>query len=298
MTTTTQQTPSNPALDFANAIREETDNGLELIEILHDIAQGNDPKATANDRITAANILADRGFGKCPRQIDPNPAPTPKSDANDVGAIRESPSVPAANPRPVTQIKDSLDQALGPAPTTHSPQSTNHYSQSTIHFTIQQHIIEITNNGQTIRDTLKEIARAKDDPKVTPYHRARAARILLDRLLGTDSALEKRTKPYVRPVRHIDPDDLAEFRAKLQRMEDEGTLTPYPDGRRDNITVPEIPEWFDPTPYLDEASEKFEADIKMRLERQKAWPAIEERRRKKLAKIYPSHSEDGKPPDP
>ncbi len=301
MTTTTQQTPSNPALDFANAIREETDNGLELIEILHDIAQGNDQKATPNDRITAANILADRGFGKCPRQIDPNPAPTPKSDANDandVGAIRESPSVPDANPRPVTQIKDSLDQTLGPAPTTHSPQSTNHYSQSTIHFTIQQHIIEITNNGQTIRDTLKEIARAKDDPKVTPYHRARAARILLDRLLGTDSALETRTKPYVRPVRQIDPDDLAEIDAKLQRMEDEGILTPYPDGHRDNITVPEIPEGFDPTPYLKEASEKFKADIKMQLERQKAWPAVEERRRKKLAKIYPSHSEDDKPPDP
>ena len=30
----------NPALDFANAILAETNNGLELIEILHDIAQG------------------------------------------------------------------------------------------------------------------------------------------------------------------------------------------------------------------------------------------------------------------
>ena len=43
---------------------------------------------------------------------------------------------------------------------------------------------------------------------------------------------------------------------------------------------------------------KFEADIKLRLERQKQWPEIEERRRKKLAQIYPSHSEDDKPPDP
>ena len=74
MTTTTQQIPSNPALDFANAILAETNNGLELIEILHDIAQGNDEDATTNDRITAANILADRGLGKYPKQP---PAPTP-----------------------------------------------------------------------------------------------------------------------------------------------------------------------------------------------------------------------------
>ena len=71
-----------------------------------------------------------------------------------------------------------------------------------IHFTIQQHILEITNNGQTLRDTLLEIARDKDHPRscpeqdpvlsmskgrrVTPYHRRRAISILLDRALGTD----------------------------------------------------------------------------------------------------------------
>ena len=83
MTTSTQQIPSNPALDFANAILEETNGGLELIEILHDIAQGNDEDATTNDRITAANILADRGLGKYPKQ-PPAPNPIPKTDDNDV----------------------------------------------------------------------------------------------------------------------------------------------------------------------------------------------------------------------
>ncbi len=298
MTTATQQTTSNPALHFANMVRERTNDALDLIDILHDIAQGKDKRATPNDRITAANILLDRGLGKCPKQIDPNPAPTPKSDANDandVGAIRESPSVPAANPRPVTQIKHALNETLGPAPKADSPLKTN----NSLLKTIQQHILTITNDGQTLCDTLEEIARAKDDQSVTPYHRARAARILLDRLLGT--ALETRTaekKPYVRPVRQIDPDDLAEIDAKLQQMEDEGILTPDYDNPGPPINVPEIPEGFDPTPYLDEASEKFEADIKMQLERQKAWPAIEERRRKKLAQIYPSHSEDDKPPEP
>ena len=51
MTTTTQQPPSNPALDFANSILEVTNNGLELIEILRDIANDCDEKATTNDRI-------------------------------------------------------------------------------------------------------------------------------------------------------------------------------------------------------------------------------------------------------
>ena len=139
MTTTTQQIPSNPALDFANAILEETNGGLELIEILHDIAQGNDEDATTNDRITAANILADRGLGKCPKQ-PPAPNPNPKTD--DVGAIRESPpAVPhdqPESPRLVTQIKDALQDSLGPAPTpsTHSPLSTSHYPLATIHYNL------------------------------------------------------------------------------------------------------------------------------------------------------------------
>ena len=88
MNTIAQQFPANPALDFANSILEETNGGLELIEILHDIAQGIDQDATTNDRIAAANILADRGFGKSPRQISPNPGPTPEpapeTDNNDV----------------------------------------------------------------------------------------------------------------------------------------------------------------------------------------------------------------------
>ena len=53
MTTSTQQMPSNPALDFANAILEETNGGLEIIDMLHDIAQGvrqNSTPVTASTR--------------------------------------------------------------------------------------------------------------------------------------------------------------------------------------------------------------------------------------------------------
>ncbi len=365
MTTTTQQTPSNPAIDFANMVLAETDNAREIIDLLHDIAQGQRQNSTTRDRINASRILLDRGLGKCPKQpldidvdtdnqsddtdnqsddtdnqsddtdnqsddtdnqsddtdnqsddtdnqsddtdnqsddTDNQSDDTDnQSDDTDVGAIRESPQPDTPeSPGLVTQLDQSLQDQLGPPPTIHNPQSTKDSPLSPIHHAIQKHILDITDNGRTIMVALRDICRAPDgDPKVKDSHRVTAGRMLLDRILGTGRALEApQKKPYVRPVRQIDPDDLAEARAEIQRMKDEGILTPDPNAPPIPGPVPEIPEGFDPTPYLKEASEKFWANIDMTLERQKAWPAIEERRRKKLAQIYPSHSEDDKPPDP
>ena len=349
MTTTTQQPPSNPALDFANSILEVTNNGLELIEILRDIANDCDEKATTNDRIAAANILTDRAFGKCPKQVSPSPDPTPEADDNDVGAIRESPPAKPESPRLVTQIDDALHDSLGPAPNAHTPPrhsrangNPESYDVSdspeyetpdpsdpySIHFTIQQHILAITNNGQMLRDVLLEIARTEDDPKdcpeprrrVTPYHRRRAASLLLDRLLGTDpNALHSGVCPDCRqkwtthPGSHdhsepstvekvedlrSDEERWAKIEADLKRMEDEGILTPDPNGSPIDISNYRMPKDFDSTPYEEEEAASFKAEIKLRLERQKQWPEIEERRRKKLEQIYPSHSDDDdSPPD-
>ena len=123
MTTSTQQIPSNPALDFANSILEVTNNGLELIEILRDIAE-DDETATTNDRIAAANILNDRAFGKSPRQIspkpDPNPEPDPETDDNPEPAEGEVGACPERSRR-VTQIDETLNQSLGPHPALHNP---------------------------------------------------------------------------------------------------------------------------------------------------------------------------------
>ena len=77
MNRTTQHISPNPARDFADAIRAETNNGRDLIDLLHDISQGG-YGANHNDRITAANTLLDRGLGKCPKQspaTDSNPNP-------------------------------------------------------------------------------------------------------------------------------------------------------------------------------------------------------------------------------
>ena len=347
MTTSTQQPPSNPALDFANSILEVTNNGLELIEILRDIANDCDEKATTNDRIAAANILTDRAFGKCPKQVSPSPDPTPDpapETDNGVEALREAPSAKPESPRLVTQIDDALHDSLGTPPSAHTPPrhsrangNPESYDVSdspeyetpdpsdpySIHFTIQQHILAITNNGQMLRDVLLEIARTEDDPedcpeprrRVTPYHRRRAASLLLDRLLGTDpNALHSGVCPDCRqkwtthPDSHDNPQQSIveeepfdkevweEIIADLNQLEEDGVITLDPNAPKTDHST--YMKWTDEeiAPYADEVAAKFDAEIALRVERQKQWPEIEERRRKKLAQIYPSHT-DGEQPD-
>ena len=363
MTTATQQIPSNPALDFAQSILDVTNNALDLIEILNEIAE-DEEKAGTNDRITAANSLMDRVFGKRPKQLFPNPDPPPETDDNDVEALRESPTLresPRANPtdgpespRLVTQIDDSLNQSIGPAPrahttTRHSRESGNPlnvsplespdpFAPNSIHFTIQKHILAITNNGQTLRDTLLDIAKADDDPRITPYHRRRATIILIDRALGTDPtpvlrAVQERPEPgqsdsdypdyppgYVfdptkdciycsqslnMPEGHegehrFDHEGMAKALEEVERMLEEQGITRDPNPPKIDypISMPSK-EWVaNNIDVIREETAKFQEEIKLRIERRKAWPAIEERRRKKLAQIYPSHSEnDGEQPD-
>ena len=354
MTTTAQHISPNPALDFAQSILEVTNNGLELIEILRDIANDCDEKATTNDRIAAANILTDRAFGKCPKQVSPSPDPTPEADDNGVEALREAPSAKPESPRLVTQIDDALNDSLGPPPSAHTPprhsrangnpesydvsdspeyETPDPFDPYSIHFTIQQHILAITNNGQMLRDILLEIARAcpepvegaEDDPedcpeprrRVTPYHRRRAASLLLDRLLGTDpNALHSAVCPDCRrkwtthPGSHDHPEQSIveeepfdkevweEIIAELNQLEEAGIITPDPDAPEVDMSA--YMKWTDEqiAPYAAEVAAKFDAEIALRVERQKQWPEIEERRRKKLAQIYPSHSDDdGDPPD-
>ena len=346
MTTATQQIPSNPALEFAQSILDVTNNGLELIEILRDIAQDTGEVASTNDRIAATNILNDRAFGKSPKQITPsagpNPDPTPETDANYV----EPPAKPES-PRLVTRIDESLNRSLGPAPSAsqHTPQTPDSFDPNSIHFTIQQHILAITNNGQMLRDILLEIARAcpepvegaEDDPeaspehepalskskgrRITPYHRRRAVILLLDRALGADPALirngvcpdcrqrwtthpdshsRSEPSPDPAPVEDLRSDEerLAAIEADLNKMIEEGILTPDPNAPPIDISAYRMPKDFDITPYAAEEAAAFRAEIELRIERQKQWPEIEERRRKKLAQIYPSHSDDeDKAPD-
>ena len=354
--TTTQQISPNPAIDFAQSILDVTNNGLELIEILRDIAE-DEEKANTNDRITAADTLMDRVFGKRPKQLYPNPDPAPSTESEPDPESAESDNHAnhssdisrsgPESPRLISQVNDSLNDTLGPAPTAQNPLSLEgegwgEGEKNSIHFIIQQHILDITNNGQTLRDTLLKIARTEDDPRVTPYHRRRAAGILIDRALGTDPTpvltavrslpeldLSDEDYPDYPPGYVFDPtkdciycsqslnmpeghegehrfdhEGFAEAVAEINRMMEEEGLplfdptNPPKSDHPINISSPSKKWVANNIDLIREASDKFDEKIKLRVERQKAWPAIEERRRKKLAEMYPSHSEDdGEPPD-
>ena len=198
---------------------------------------------------------------------------------NDVGAIRESPE----------------------------HENTDTYS---LQSSIQDYIIEITNDGDTLVDVLMDIAYADpDDPKVKPFHRRYADRILMDRAFGTDPTAVRSaadglvlTGDYPEHKISIQKDDedepfdeevWKEIIAELKQLEEDNNLPPDRPVPKIDYSYYLPPDDFDLTPYLDEEDAKFRAGIALRAERRKKWPEIEERRRKKLAQIYPSHSDDG-----
>ena len=352
MTTTTQQLPSDPARRLADKILARTNNGQDLIVLLHDISKGG-YDASKNDRITATNFLTDRGYGKCPKQAPAsgdgghtsNSVPAPVDDKT---------TTEPESPRLVTQVGDALHESLGPAPSAHTPDTHSHEIQdggesttSTRHShesgnpesfdisdspdtsapfdptSIQDFIIEITNDGETLVDTLMEIGYADaDDPTVTSRHRSRAGRILVDRFMGTNpTALKNGVCPECRrkwtthpgsPAhpersgaeskdaedRPSDDEIWAKIDADLKQLEDEGILTPDPDAPPIDISIYRPPEDYVMLPEVAaEEAAKFWAEIDLRVERRKKWPEIEERRRKKLAQIYPSHSEVDESPE-
>ena len=349
MTTATQQLPANPARRLADKILARTNNGQDLIVLLHDISRGG-YDASKNDRITATNFLTDRGYGKCPKQSPAsgdsgqtsNSVPAPVDDKPKTTTEPES-------PRLVTQIGDALHESLGPAPSacpepsrrahtpdTHTADSQSPESGGISHSTehdnpdtsapfdptsIQDFIIEITNDGETLVDTLMEIADADDaDPTVTSRHRSRAIRILVDRFMGTNpTALKNGVCPDCRrkwtthtcspdhpeqssvvaqvEEEPIDKEAWDRVIVELKEMEKRYNLDPNRSIPRNDYSHYLPPDDFDLTPYLHEA-DAFRAKIALQAERRKKWPEIEERRRKKLAQIYPSHSEgDDEPQD-
>ena len=363
MTTATQQTPPTPAQRLAQKIRARTNDTRDILDLLHEIAQG-EHDATEHDRLTATGILFDRGYGKTPKQAPASADPVPETD-DDEAATHESPaSIPhkePESPRLVTQLDNSLHESLGTAPgaeeaarTPLTPMSPDPFDDpSSIQSTIRDHIISITNDGDTLIDVLIDIAWP-DDPaacperepalslskgrRVKPFHRNRAGKMLLERGAGRDptpilTAIQKRPEPsqsdseypdyppgYVfdptkdciycsqslnMPEGHegehrFDHEGLAKAFEEVERMLDEQGITrdPNPPKIDWHISSPSK-EWVaNNIDVIREEAAKFEEELKLRIERQKQWPAIEERRRKKLAQMYPSHSEDGgEPPD-
>ena len=392
----TQQIPPTPAQRLAAKIRARTNDTRDILDLLHDIAQG-EHDATEHDKLNATGILFDRGYGKVPKQapvLSPveacpeqsrrgpdtgsDPDPAPQTDDNDAAETRESPPAVTheepGSPRLVTQLDDSLHEALGPAPspcpepvegarpepvegaeeaerTPLTPMSPDPFDDpSSIQSIIRDHIISITNDGDTLIDVLMDIAwpddpdaclepepvlsKAEGGRKVKPFHRQKAGKMLLERGAGKDptpsiTVVQARPKPSQIASHHPDyPPDyvldptksciycspslgmkeghegdhrrdyeaLAKARAEVQRMKDELGIKPDPNRPKIDISSYLPPKDWVPHPdQVRKEAAKFWADIELRLERQKQWPAIEERRRKKLAERYPSFSEDEPP---
>ena len=82
MNRTTQHIAPNPALDFANAVLEETDGAREIIYMLHDIAQGVRENATTNDRI-AEGLRNPHGqrTRQMPKAVTSRPQTNPETQA-------------------------------------------------------------------------------------------------------------------------------------------------------------------------------------------------------------------------
>ena len=165
---------------------------------------------------------------------------------------------------------------------------------------------------------LTDIYRAPDDDSnVKESHRVKAGQMLIDRLMGTNPALvQNLVCPECRQrwTSHTDSSDhpghsrdadstdeetvpdpkWLETLAEIKRMEDEGEI---PTVEFDPFKP--MYKWAtdeEVRPYAAEAAAAFRAELELQAERRAMWPEIEERRRKKLAQIYPSHS-DGEQPD-
>ena len=343
----TQQIPPTPAQRLAAKIRARTNDTRDILDLLHDIAQG-EHDATEHDKLNASQILFDRGYGKAPKAVPdtgPDPNTNPETDDDDVEAIPESPpAVPPSepeSPRLVSQLDDSLHESLGPAPsaekTAQAPMSPDPFDDpSSIQSIIRDHIISITNDGDTLIDVLMDIAWP-DDSNTKPFHRNRAGKMLLERGAGRDptpniTAVQDRPElsqsvpphPDYPPGYIIDPtkiclfcshslgmkeghegehrrdlEGLAKARAEVQRIKDELGIKPDPNRPKidRHISSPSR-EWvLENADLVRKEAAEFRAKLDLQAERRAQWPAIEERRRKKLAQIYPSHSDDD-PPDP
>ena len=96
---------------------------------------------------------------------------------------RSNPSPPDSSPISTTPF----NRSFGPPPEATSPiliQDENPvYPEPFDPYSIQKHILEITNNCLTLMTVLTDIYRAPDDdPRVKDSHRVRAGRMLVDRI--------------------------------------------------------------------------------------------------------------------
>ena len=197
---TAQQSTINPAFagHVSDKLRELSGDLHGVFDNLREIARGDDPKANGYDRLRAIKILYDRGCGKVTR----NQAQT-NANGSANGAAPEPEPRAAAAKRPVAQLEQKLDDALGPpqapaepeAPAqpqeAQKPQGLPAPSPGTPKYTpdlvrdSQYYVLEITNYGDELASILWDIHQADpDDDTIRSCHRIAAGLMIIDRVIG------------------------------------------------------------------------------------------------------------------
>ena len=283
---------------FKDIILEETDGGRDIVRFLKGAANREYSNYEPHHELKAAEILAKYGFKEAAELVRQHKSSRPRRSASGGGSRVPLDSVPnqAGGPNPDPAIDPGLNEFV-------------------------QFIRDETDNGRTIVRNLIHAMETHEDP-YKPHHNLAAAKQLIDNGFPlTDALICSPNCPHHAvgepdtPADTTDATDSTEKEtvpdpkwiatvAEIKRMEDEGEIPAVeydPFNPPIDISFYLPPEDFDLTPYLEEA-DAFRARLDLQAERRANWPEVEEYRRKKLAQIYPSHSDDtpadSDPPDP
>ena len=269
---------------FKDIILEETDGGRDIARFLKGAMEGEFSNFEPQHRLKAAEILVDCGSEEAAEYVRANKTPKRRRSTT---VLRDPAQSEIEGERdPITDpFKDEIARAIR----------------------------EETNNGLSIVRNLIQIMETHEDP-YKPHHNLAAAKQLIERGFPLTDALNcapdcshHAVEKAVTSADNTDDTDSIEKEtvpdpkwleavAEVQRMKDEGILTPDPNAPKIDHSIYMTGTEEEIAPYADEVSAAFRAELDLQAERQAMWPEIEERRRKKLAQTYPSHS-DGDPPD-
>ena len=269
---------------FKDIILEETDGGRNIARFLNNVMEGELSDFEPQHRLKAAEILVDCGSEEAAEFVRANKTPKRRRSTTVLRDPAQSES--EGDRDPITDpFKDKIARAIR----------------------------EETENGLSIVRNLIQIMETHEEP-YKPHHNLAAAKQLIERGFPLTDALichpdcsHHAVEKAVTPADTTDDTDSTEKETvpdpkwleaitEVQRMKDEGILTPDPNAPKIDHSIYMTGTEEEIAPYADEVAAAFRAELELQAERQAMWPEIEERRRKKLAQTYPSHS-DGDPPD-
>ena len=268
---------------FRDIIREETDGGRDIVRFLKGAINREYSNYEPHHELKAAKMLVKYGSKEAELYVAANTAPKRRRSTSTGGGPVQS------EPEGRDPIMDPLKDEMA------------------------RFIREETGNGLSIVRTLIHTMEAREDP-YKPHHNLEAAKQLTDSGFPPTGDLlcspdcSHHTPAHPEPIEGDGTPDSTkeefvpdpgwvETLNEIKRMEDEGIIDKVefdPFKPVYNWAPKEVV-----MPYADEVADKFRAELDLQAERRAKWPEIEERRRKKLAQIYPSHSEDDSddPPD-